>query len=436
MHPYTLFAITYSGYFFFCTVPHTSAARYSFLSLALLAALFAIYKHRDNLALRSPVVYTVCAFTLMAGLSAVVGPYPPESLSDFRKDYLTPGLLILFAGVLPWTRVEAHRFFSFLISAIGIGFLIKALLAFWDGAINHPAIFSPYSNPSFFEQYGLPKYVSFFAVEASLYVPLLAGALLFRSTPKKIQTLILMGLLLGYGIILASGIRSSFLVTTVGIILLILMRYAKPKQILALSIVALLTAGTLFHISKTNLEVQRYVEIFKPNSYSKENGMSDRYPIWVAMYELVAQRPLLGFGPGWKKIPTVANDTGLLDAWRNDSSYYGKRKSYWFSLSPGQTNPHNLAMQLMFETGCVGLFLYLSILVSLWISTLSKQKSRDNNTVGESRWLRKTVPVFLLCYLTLCITNGFLYPAPLVLLLVIAAVQIKSRADKTGSTSN
>lgn len=430
MHSYTPLAIAYSGYFFFCTVPHTSAARYSFLGFALLAALFAIYTHRDNLTLRSPIAYAVCGFTLIAGLSAVISPYLLESISDFRKDYLTPGLLILLTSVLPWTREEAHRFITFLISAISIGFLAKAILAFWDGAINHPWIFSPYSNPAFFEQHGLPRYVSFFAVEASLYLPLLTGVLLFRSSTKKLSILILIGLLLGYGIILVSGIRSSFLVTTVGIIFLMLVRYAKPRHILALAVVAILSAGALFHISKTNLEVQRYVEIFKPDSYSKEKGMSDRYPIWVATYELVTQRPLLGFGPGWKKIPTVANDTGLLGSWRDDSSYYGQRKSYWFSLSPGQTNPHNLAMQLLFETGWIGLLFYLSILVSLLISTRVNQEPRDNSMVNESYWLSKTVPVFLLCYLTLCITNGFLFPVPLVLLLVIVAVQYKSNADK------
>jgi O-Antigen ligase len=430
MQPHTFLAITYCGYFFFCTVPHTSAARYSFLALSLLASLFAIYKYRSDLSLRSSIAFSVCGFTLAAGLSAVLSPYALDNLSDFRKDYLTPGLLILFASALPWSAQQSKRFIYLLTSTLAVAFFVKTSLAFWDGAINHSWFFSSYSYPDLYEQHGLPRYVSFFAVEATLYIPLLMGILLFRTQNTTITIMSILGVILAYIIILVSGIRSSFIVTTLGIVSLLLWRYSGRKHVITFVVTAIIIGGSVAYFARHNVEVQRYISIFNPESYSQKSGMSDRYPIWVGTYEVTVQRPLFGFGPGWKKIPTVASDTGLLDSWHKDSSYYGQRKSYWFSLLPGQTNPHNLAMQIMFETGWIGLFLYLSILVSLIFSTRVKKESRGNNTVNESLWLSRTVPVFMICYLSLCITNGFLYPTPLVLLLVIAAVQIKSSVDK------
>jgi len=427
MNSLSFLAFAYSGYFFFCAIPHTPAARYTFLGLSLLVALWAIYQERASLKWRSPLLYAVSGFTVIAGLSAVISPYPTESLAAFRKEYLTPALLILLAGILPWSSQQSQRFITFLIGGIGIGFLVKAMLAFWDGAITHPWIFSPYSNPEFFEQNGLPKYVSYFAVDAGLYIPLVLGSVLFWLGRSKIGILLLTSVLLAYGIVLISGIRTAFFVATVGISLPVLIRYAKPRHIVYLAVVTVLVAVGIIEVAKTNLEVQRYVEIFKPESYSKEKGMSDRYPIWQATSEIVAQRPILGFGPGWQKIPTVAKETGLLDTWKGDASYYAQRKVFWFSLTPGKTNPHNLAMQLLFETGWIGLIGYIGLLVGFVISAWNLRKATDTHF----RWIGITVPVFMICYLVLCVTNGFLFPPSLVVLMIAVLVASSAKNNVT-----
>lgn len=427
MNIYPFLAFAYSGYFFFCAIPHTPAARYAFLGLSLFFALVATYQQRTQLKWKNPLLITLCCFTALTGLSTATSPYPAESLSAFRKEYLTPSLLVLAISILPWSSQQAQRFMTFLVGGIGFGFLAKALLAFWDGAINHPWIFSPYSNSAYFEENGLPRYVSYFAVDAGLYIPLILGSILFWFNRSKVGFILLTGVVLAYGIVLISGIRTAFLVATLGVLLLLLIRYAKPRYLIALIVVA--TAGILgvVEVSKTNLEVRRYVEIFKPESYSKAQGMSDRYPIWQATAEIVSQRPILGFGPGWQKIPTVAKATGLLDTWKADTSHYAQRKAFWFSLEPGQTNPHNLAMQLLFEIGWIGLISYLAVLLTLIFANWNLRKA----TQPYIRWIGITVPVFMLCYLTLCITNGFLLPPTLIVLMV--AVQVANASTNKES---
>lgn len=422
----------YGIYFFFSAIPHTSAARYITLGVLVLTGAWCLHQCWHNLQWQSSTNISVGVFLGVALISSLYSPYPDESFPVFRKDFLTPGLLILLAGALPWTSDDRQRFVFLLIAGLGCGFAVKSGLAFWDGAVNHPWIFSPYSNPAFFEQFGLPKYVSFFAVDAGLYIPVILGAVLFWLRGTKMAWIFLFATVLAYGIVLVSGIRSAFLVASLGVALLLLIRYARPRHLLGLFLVGSISVVGVLQLAKTHLEVQRYVEIFKPDSYSKEKGMSDRYPIWVATYELIERRPLLGYGPGWQKIPTVARDTGLLSTWQADPSYYGQRKTFWFSLSPGQTNPHNLAMQLLFEMGWLGLLSYLGLLISL--CTVAWQRNSSTLSAGdENRWLKVTVPVFLLCFLAISVTNGFLLPPPLVALLVAAAVmrQFSTASDST-----
>lgn len=427
MNIYPFLAFAYSGYFFFCTIPHTPAARYTFLGLSLLFALVAIYQQRTQLKWQSPLFFALCCFTAISGLSAATSPYPAESLSAFRKEYLTPSLLTLVISILPWSSKQTQRFMTFLVGGIGFGFLVKALLAFWDGAINHPWIFSPYSNSDYFAENGLPRYVSYFAVDAGLYIPLILGSILYWFNRSKLGLVLLIGVLLAYGIVLISGIRTAFLVATLGISLLLLIRYAKPKHLIALTAVAAVSIVGVVEVAKKNLEVRRYVEIFKPESYSKAQGMSDRYPIWQATAEIVSQRPILGFGPGWQKIPTVAKETGLLEAWKADPSHYAQRKAFWFSLAPGQTNPHNLVMQLLFEIGWIGLISYIALLLTLVLASWNLRKA----TEPYIRWIGITAPVFMLCYLTLCITNGFLLPPALIVLMIATQLANAQRSNTT-----
>lgn len=337
---------------------------------------------------------------------------------------------MLFVGLLPWTADQSKRFITFLVGGIGFGFLVKGALAFWDGAINHPWIFSPYSNSEYFEEHGLPRYVSYFAVDAGLYTPLILGSVVFWLNRSKLGLVLLSGVLIAYGIVLISGIRSAFLVATLGISLLLLIKYAKPKHLVALLIAAIVGGVGIVEIAKTNLEVRRYVEIFKPESYSKAQGMSDRYPIWQATAEIVSQRPILGFGPGWQKIPTVAKESGLLNAWQADPSHYAQRKSFWFSLAPGQTNPHNLAMQLLFEIGWFGLVSYLAVLIALVFAAWNLRKASE----AYIRWIGITVPVFMICYLTLCTTNGFLFPHALIVLIIAVQIANASTIQKSAQT--
>lgn len=421
MNYYQLLALFYGGYFSLCAIPHTSAGRYILLTLSLLIGFYALYQERHNLRCRTPVFITTTAFLIVALISALISQYP-DTISSFRKDYLTPGLLILVIGALPWSDLRRQQFLPVLIAGFVLGFLVKTMLAFWDGAINHPFIFSPYSNPEFFEKNGgLPVYVDFFAIDASLYLPIVFGVLLFASMNTKVRWAFSLITLLAYGIVLASGVRTAFLVATFGFFLLLLCRFAKPKHLILLTAIAAMMAAGGIQLAKTTPEADRYISLFKTQSYSKEAGMSGRYPLWIATYEIIEHRPWIGFGPGWKKLPHVAKDLGLLDLWKSDNSEYGKSKAYFYTLQQGQTNPHNLLLQLLFEIGLLGMLCYVSMLAALCLTAWKLYRVKGTRTM-HSEWFIYTTPIFILCYTVLNVTNGILLPPPLTVLLISALV--------------
>lgn len=411
----------YGGYFFFCAIPHASAARYFFLFFSLLAAGYALFQDRRHLQCSCPIVISTALFLVLALVSALISPYP-ETLSSFRKAYLTPGLLILVVGTLPWSGQDRHQFLGILTTGFCLGFVVKTMFALWDGAISHPFIFSPYSNPDFIERNGgLPKYVDFFAIDASLYVPFVLGIALFASINKFFRWALFLSVFVAFGIVLVSGIRTAFLVTALAISLLLLYRFAKPRYIYWL--VFILSIGVVLsaQLAKSIPEFDRYASLFRIESYSKEAGMSSRYPLWVATYEIADHRPWLGFGPGWKKLPMVSQDLGLLDLWKADHTQYGKLKTYFFTLQPGQTNPHNLMMQLLFEVGRLGSLSFLSLIVSLCFCTWKFYRAQSNNA-ASSHWLFITTPVVVICYLLTNVTNGIPFPPSLVIILITASV--------------
>ncbi|MBU3675672.1 MAG: hypothetical protein FGM54_00600 [Chitinophagaceae bacterium] len=159
-----------ASYIFICAIPYTPAARYMILGALLAAGVIGLPQKRFNYPPKSSVILGLSLFVCVAFVSAVLSPYSLDSLQGFRKDYLPPLFVLVIATSLKQSaqgQLLAATVFAWALLA---GFVVKTLLALWDGAFNHPFIFSPYSNPVFVETYGLPKYVSFYAVESVLYL--------------------------------------------------------------------------------------------------------------------------------------------------------------------------------------------------------------------------------------------------------------------------
>ena len=82
--------------------------------------------------------------------------------------------------------------------------------------------------------------------------------------------------------------------------------------------------------------------------------------------------------------------------------FRSKNAAEYFSRPPDKINPHNLALQLLFETGFVGLAAYVGMLAVLfWQSVTLAQRAPP-----EWRPLAATATGFLVSYLVMSISNG------------------------------
>lgn len=419
-----------AAYIFINAIPYTPAARYSLLGALLVLAVIGLAQKHFGKAFRSPVTLGLALFVNVALLSALNSPYLVDSLQGFRKDYLPPLFVLLVATSLKQTAAEKQHFAKTILWALIGGYAVKTCLALWDGAVNHPFIFSPYSNPEFFEKNGLPKYVSYYAVESVLYLTLTYSALVFLCSTwaKRVALLLLLGT--SFFILLVSGIRSAFAAALIGLLVITLFKLRTPKRIAGLFLALFIIVGGTLVIGKNNTEVTRYVDLVKAERYSKQEGMSGRYPIWEGVAELLAKRPLLGFGPGWQKIPTAAKDTGLITAWQSDYSNYGHFKSWYFSLDPGKVNPHNLTLQVLFETGWIGFLAYLTMLATLfWKAFTTAARSKTPLT----QWLKFSSVAYFTALFVIDITNAFLIHNTMVALMLITVLLEQSTFEASKS---
>lgn len=416
------------GFFFISAIPHTSAARYILLGLFLITLTSSLFKKSVSLRPSSSITWALLIFVTLALISAVASPYLLDSLQGWRKDYLPPLLLVLAATGLKISKEQKLYVARGILLACVAGFGVKTLLAFWDGAINHPFIFSPYSNNEFFQENGLPKYVAFYAVESTLYLAIALGVMQFIRCNLWLKMALATIIGLSYFIIFVSGIRAAFLVTLVLLTIPLITLLKKPRILAAVAIGLALLCSTVYLANKQTTEIDRFVSVFKTDSYSQTQGMSGRYQTWSGILEISQFRPLLGFGPGWQKIPEVAQDLGLTEQWQKDDSDYGKVKYYLLSLRRGQVNPHNLAMQILFETGALGLCVYTAILLCMLGAVYKLYKTPGKNS-GLSRAVAITSGAYLLAYFMVDVTNGFLLHNTLVAMIIVLTLTKESARD-------
>ena len=129
----------------------------------------------------------------------------------------------------------------------------------------------------------------------------------------------------------------------------------------------------------------------KSATFSKHRSLSnletfsknERWLIWEGTLHIIKERPITGYGYGWKKMALVAKDSKFQDYWKQHHpyiySYYVKEAS----SSYGRVNPHNLILQIVFEIGLIGLifFLWLWTTVILKIlKTVSVKEQSDGKT--------------------------------------------------------
>lgn len=151
---------------------------------------------------------------------------------------------------------------------------------------------------------------------------------------------------------------------------------------------------------KTILTRQAYItKTIRPSGAVEYEGMTDRLGIWKGTFDLIKERPLIGYGYGWKKLAYAVADGGWLEKWDKESRTY----DYFNRFGYGSANPHNLALQILFEVGALGLFAF----IFFWLTIVWKAVShaRNDNSDGAALLLYSVIGV-LVSYGLVNLVNG------------------------------
>lgn len=355
------------GYIFFSIIPHATAPRYVFEGLMGVAALYQLYKKQlDRLTFDSSTLMLLLLGSIVI-VSALASPYHAGSISTLHKETLPFLLGFLLLTCQQLNSFDRQKVVRYVYLSLIAGFVVKMCLAIWAGINNH-WIFSIYEAADG----KLPRYLDFFAADIIYYLPFLLTPLLFW--PIKPVYRWLLGLVTLITLVLAfvSGVRTTFIFVCTIIACFLLCRFWKFKWYLVAFLIVTVSAAYLAKDYVTNPSVARYYSIVSADTYKFgiDGSVSERKAISKGVWEVSKDRLWLGYGPDWKKLPTVAAEYGYIDRWKSGSEPWHQWAVTYFAYGEGRVNPHNFYLMLLFEVGVLGLGVYLAFMLAMVIKAL------------------------------------------------------------------
>ena len=402
------------GYIFFSVVPHATAGKYIASSLMLIAFLALLMRKkicRPEFNWLSISIFLVVGLAL---LSAVLTPYAADSLNQFRKEGLPFVLGFLLLSNAPTT--DRGKTVVYTMLSLMSGYAVKEVFALWAGVTNGFQ-FSIYQTLDSV----LPKYLDFFSADTPYYLPFLVGPLCFW--PMKFWCRIVLFVLtaLAIAVVAVSGVRTAFIFVVITMLLVLIYRFWNTRKILFSVLTASVICGYLAKDQVNNPSITRYTTIVSTKTYQfgKDGSVSERYAIIKGVWEVSKDRLLLGYGAGWKKLPSVAEANGHMERWRNSDEPIDKAALTYFSHGEGRVNPHNFYMSTLFENGLLGLMSYVSLLLAASIGTL---KVLINNRDSIQKGFAVTGLLYLVVYFGGSMAGGAWLPVTMLVTVACLAL--------------
>lgn len=404
-------------FLFLNALPRTTAATNLLIGAIILAGVALAFKKQVIIDWKSPITLCILIFSGVALLSSVVSPYWEESIKPIRRELL-PFLAIYL--VLIGNKTEAkskEQIAKATLWALSLSYIARIILAIIDWSTQG------FQNDSYTINREAAPFVDFFAINSPLFLPLLITMLLYWKLNRSWQVIVGVFIIAGYTLIGIAAVRTALLCAfLVGAYQI--SPFLWKRKFLVLGCVGVLSAISLVAF-KPQLEraAPKYATIFTPSTYKENGSIVERYAIWRGTLEMVSDRPLLGYGLGWKKMHDIAYNEGYYDRWkaRNDwLDEWGLR--YFDATGYGGTNPHNGFVQILFETGALGLITYMAIMISLGLTAF---RLRKDTTHG---WIWPCISASLLAYFIVNLMNGIWLTSGATLGLLIATELLRESA--------
>ncbi len=170
----------------------------------------------------------------------------------------------------------------------------------------------------------------------------------------KWQTSLLIPL---FFVVLISGRRAAWAMlalSSIGFFVYLYINSVNKKQIIKFTaiitfIVALILSSTIIFNKTTNIRFKNTLGLFSTDFKTFDAATAGRLSLWKAGYAMFKSNPINGIGPrGYRH---VFHDYALED-------------NLWYT-DPPQTHPHLLLLEILVETGVIGLIGYIFLLYLL-----------------------------------------------------------------------
>ena len=353
------------GFVFAMVLPHAIALKYVFTGLMLIALVAQVAKRQLVLPQTSVLTLSFFALVVIAALSALFSPLSVDAFNNLRKDTLPFLLAFVLLSCQSDERHGLQRTRVMAVWALIYGYVIKETLAVRGGIANN-FVFSIYETANI----QLPKYLDFFATDTILYLPFLLSVLLFWPMKLWQRVLLLIVTATALTIVAMSGVRATFMAASLLLAAFLFVRFWSRRWLMLGAILLLAISAFAMKDHVTNPSIARYYTLFSKGTYQfgNDGSVSERKAIIRAVWEISSERWWIGYGPGWKKLPVIAQERGYMARWQASTDPIDGWAYRYFSYGEGRVNPHNLYMQILFEVGVPGLLAYAALVLSLMLA--------------------------------------------------------------------
>lgn len=414
------------AYIFFSHVPRTTALVNLLSGAMLISWIFLAARKGFVLDWRSGLVRAYSCFFLVVLVGIVFSPYWQESLIPLRRELIPMTLaFVLLTAQRTVQEGKQQRSVALLVAASLISaFVVRTFLALVDW------LKQGVENDFYSIDRAAAKFFDFYATDASLIIPIVLAAILYLVMPRNLRLLLITSVVIGLVLVVVSSVRTAVVATVIVTIAQLMPRFRSRKLWGLIAIALLSLALTMVGTGRLEKVVDRYASIFSAASYEgNEAGVSsvyERLSIWKGTLEMVSDRPLFGYGLGWQKLYSVGYDNGYVANWRESPALIDRTVARYFdAYEKGMVNPHNLWVDIVFETGALGLISYVVMLCILLVRGIHalKQKSRD----AVEHWFGGATLAFLLAYGLVNMMGGFWLTSGATLTLLIVSELLSQR---------
>ena len=383
----------------------------------LVALIWLLFAKRLAVDWHSPILRGVGGLLLALAATAAIGIEPADSFGELRKHFL-PGVLLLL--LIPRLFSETPRL-RLLLGVLALAFMLRSGLTLVELGHYFPDLEIGRAEGNFIKGYSL---------DAGFYIPVLMTLFMLGGRWRWLAPL---GLLAAFVAMLLVQSRTPLVAMALAIFLMLLALRQWRTLIVCITVAAVLTGtvmvrqATLAERLASTFSQETYDSALETRNYSKANGLAARVPIWAGVLEITASRYWQGYGFGWKKLGRIAVDQGYVARWQGmTNDPFSTEQADYFSQNPSTVNPHNLYLQVYFESGLFGLATYLVMLATLfWQAARQAWRGRETNQI-----LGALALAYLVNHVILGLSNGLLIglgPS----LALIALLEVARRSEKT-----